>query len=118
MRAPAALHLHIGGQPSGCRIRPAMRWWSRAIGLLATAQLEDPCGLWISPCNSVHTLGMRYPIDVVFMDADGTVRKVVPMLRPWRAAACRGARHVLELRAGLAARLGIAPSDVLQLQSH
>lgn len=115
MSGDGSLQLHIDGRPSGCRIRQALRWWSRAIGLLATPQLEDPSGLWIAPCNSVHTLGMRYPIDVVFLDAEGKVAKVVPLLRPWRATGCRGARSVLELRAGLAASVGISPGAVLTL---
>jgi uncharacterized protein len=109
------LHLHIDGERSTCRIRPALRWWSRAVGLLATAALDDPCGLWIAPCNAVHTLGMRYPIDVVFLRDDGTVARVVPQLAPWRAASCRQAHATLELRAGLAGLLHLAPGRQLAL---
>lgn len=115
MSAPAALELHIDGRPSGCRVRTALRWWSRAVGLLATPRLEDPSGLWIAPCNSVHTFGMRYPIDAVFVDAGGRVAKVVATLRPWRAAGSRRAACVLELRAGLAAELGIVSGTALSL---
>jgi uncharacterized protein len=98
------------------RIRTALRWWTRAVGLLATASLEDPCGLWISPCNSVHTLGMRYAIDVVFMRADGTIAKVVERLPPWRAAGCLNAKSTLELRAGLADQLGLRPGMALAFE--
>ena len=110
-----ALHLHIDGERSSCRIRQALRWWSRAVGLLATRELEDPCGLWIAPCNAVHTLGMGYAIDVVFLRRDGTVARVVPRLAPWRAASCRHAHATLELRAGLAERLHLAPGRRLAL---
>lgn len=116
MSAPAALELHIDGRPSGCRVRTALRWWSRAVGLLATPRLEDPSGLWIAPCNSVHTFGMRYPIDVVFLARDGAVQRVVAGLRPWRAAACRRAHTTLELRAGLAGRLDLTPGRRLALE--
>jgi hypothetical protein len=109
------MNLHVDGQRTAWRIRQAVRWWSRAIGLLATPALEDPCGLWIAPCNSVHTLGMRYPIDVVFVRADGTIAKVVEQLRPWRAAGCRQARFTLELRAGLARQLQLRPGMTLAL---
>jgi len=109
------LNLHIDGQRTVWRIRQAVRWWSRAIGLLATPTLEDPCGLWIAPCNSVHTLGMRYPIDVVFLHSDGTIAKIVDQLRPWRAAGCRKARFTLELRAGLAKHLQLQPGMTLAL---
>jgi len=56
---------------------------------------------------------MRFGIDVVFVDADQVVIKVVGGLRPWRAAVCRGARDVIELRAGECARLGLAAGDRL-----
>ncbi|HJV70300.1 DUF192 domain-containing protein [Ideonella sp.] len=88
-------------------MRRADTWWSRAIGLLATASLDDSCGLWITPCASVHTLGMRYPIDVVFLRRDGTVIKMVSNLRPWRAAACAGAAVAVELRAGSIKQFGL-----------
>jgi uncharacterized protein len=110
-----AWHLHVDGRRTAWRIRRALRWWSRAIGLLATPALDDPCGLWIAPCNSVHTIGMRYPIDIVFVNADGTVAKVVERLAPWRAAGCRGARATLELRAGLAGQLKLVPGTALAL---
>ncbi|MEK8031094.1 DUF192 domain-containing protein [Ideonella sp. DXS29W] len=110
-----ALHLHIDGRRTALRIRQAIRWWSRAVGLLATPKLDDPCGIWIAPCNSVHTIGMRYPIDVVFVNADGSVAKVVERLRPWRAAGCRGARSTLELRAGLARELKLAAGMAVAL---
>lgn len=110
-----ALNLHIEGQRSTLRIRQALRWWSRAIGLLATPALDDPSGLWISPCNSVHTLGMRYPIDVVFLRTDGSIAKIVERLPPWRAAGCTKARVTLELRAGLAGELALRPGMKLSL---
>ena len=98
-------------------MRVAHTWLARAVGLLATPRLDDFDGLWILPCNSVHTCWMRYAIDVVFVDARGVVMKVVPMLKPWRMAACRGARATLELRAGLARELAIAPGTTLALAS-
>src|SRR5213075_2877388 len=52
------------------------------------------------PSWSVHTFFMRFPIDVVFVDADQVVTKVVANLRPWGWATCRGARDVVELHAG------------------
>jgi hypothetical protein len=54
---------------------------------------------------------MRFPIDVVYVDADQVVVKVVPNLRPWRASTCRGARDVVELAAGECARRGLEPGD-------
>jgi hypothetical protein len=56
---------------------------------------------------------MRYPIDVVFLDRRGSVRKVARALPPWRIAICVGARHTLELAAGEARRLGLTPGRTL-----
>ncbi len=106
--------LVIAGADSLLRVRVAATWASRAIGLLATERLDDPCGLWIKPCRSIHTCWMRYSIDVVFIDGDGRVTKIVPELRPWHMAACRRGRSTLELRAGLARRLGLQPGILLQ----
>ena len=54
---------------------------------------------------------MRFAIDAVFLDAEGTVLKVVEGLRPWRVAGCRGAKAVLEFAAGEAEQRGIRPGD-------
>jgi uncharacterized membrane protein (UPF0127 family) len=109
--------LHIDGRNTGLHIRQALSWWTRALGLLATPRLDDPCGLWISPCPSVHTGGMRYAIDVVFLARDGRILKLCPALRPWRAAGARGAHSTLDLRAGLAQQLDLRPGQVLTLQA-
>lgn len=92
-------------------IRLADSWWSRARGLLGRGELASGTGLLLTPCSSVHTIGMRHPIDVVFLRADGTVIKSVARLRPWRAATARGARAVLELRAGTVSQYGIREGD-------
>jgi uncharacterized membrane protein (UPF0127 family) len=57
---------------------------------------------------------MRFPIDVVFLDAELRVLQVVHSVAPWRAAACRGAKVVLELAAGECLRLDVEPDDRLE----
>lgn len=113
---PARL-LWIEGRDSGCRVAVADRWWSRALGLLATRRLDRIDGLWLSPCAAIHMAGMAYAVDAVFLDEGGRVLRVVPGLRPWAAAACLGARHTLELRAGLVAALSMAPGSRLALSA-
>jgi uncharacterized membrane protein (UPF0127 family) len=61
---------------------------------------------------------MRFAIDAVFLDRAGCVLKVVAELPPWRMAGCRGARAVLELPAGEAARQGLEPGVVLTQVWH
>ncbi len=86
----------------------------RMRGLLGRPALQPGEGLLIAPCNAVHTVGMRYAIDVVFMDAEGRVLNVRPALRPLRMAHAFRARQVLELAAGEAARLGLRPRRVVR----
>ncbi|MFU2486775.1 DUF192 domain-containing protein [Thauera sp. WH-1] len=89
------------------RIRHARRFWQRALGLLGRRALAADEALLIQPCSSIHTFGMRFAIDAVFLDRKGFVLAVHPALTPWRTARCRGAHAVLELAAGGAARAGI-----------
>jgi uncharacterized membrane protein (UPF0127 family) len=81
----------------------------RMRGLLGRRYLPPGEGILLRPASSVHTAFMRFPIDVVFVDAELVVLKVVPELPAWRAAACRGAKATFELAAGEAARRGVGP---------
>jgi uncharacterized membrane protein (UPF0127 family) len=80
----------------------------RMRGLLSRPPLSEGEGLWIVPCSSVHTVGMGYPLDLVYLDRRGTVLKIVRRLRPWRFSACLGASVSLEIRAGAAEKIGLA----------
>src|ERR1022692_2327946 len=78
----------------------AQTHWSRLRGLLGASadDFRNGCGLWIRPCRGVHTLAMSFPIDVVYLDRDGTVVSLEPNLQPWRFAPIRlQAASVLEL---------------------
>ena len=83
----------------------------RLRGLLGVRGLPAGEGIVLRPGWSIHTAFMRFPIDVVYVDADQVVIKVVPNLKPWRASTCRGARDVVELAAGECERRGLKPGD-------
>lgn len=86
----------------------------RAWGLLGRRELGQGEGLWIEPCNAVHSLGMRMALDVVYLAADGEVLAVVAPLRPWRLGpVVAGARAVVELAPGTVARCAIRVGDRL-----
>ena len=87
---------------------------SRRKGLLGIREMKPGAGLWIAPCEAIHTFGMRIPIDVIFLDRCRRVRKLVPRLMPWRVAVCFAANSVLELRAGCIAETGLEMGDVLE----
>jgi uncharacterized membrane protein (UPF0127 family) len=100
---------HEDGTPACQRCAVADRFWPRFRGLQLRPRLEADEGLLLRPCGSVHTFFMRFPIDVVFLDDDLRVLSVRPGVRPWRAAAHRGAKAVLELPEGAAAAAGLLP---------
>jgi uncharacterized membrane protein (UPF0127 family) len=75
--------------------------WSRFVGLMGRPGLERGRGLWIEPCNSIHMFFMRFAIDVLFLDKERRVKKVMLRLKPWRISPIVfGARTVVELPAG------------------
>jgi hypothetical protein len=100
------------------RASAARSFWSRLAGLLGRASLKPGEALLIEPCSSVHTLFMRFAIDVLYVDRGGVVVKCVPDLRPFRAsAAIRGARSVIELPGGTIRRTATTAGDQLSFEA-
>jgi uncharacterized membrane protein (UPF0127 family) len=97
------------------RVRKASTSATRRKGLLGVTHLDEHSGLWIVPCEGVHTFFMRIPIDVVFLDRDSRVRKIRPNLGAWRMSLCLTARSVLELAAGAMQKSGTQVGDRLIL---
>lgn len=90
--------------------------FGRMRGLLGRSGLESGAGMLIDAAPSVHMFFMRFPIDVVFLDRERNVVRVVHALRPWRVAGARRAVAALELPAGAAAAAGIEEGDQLVLE--
>jgi uncharacterized membrane protein (UPF0127 family) len=98
------------------RVEVAETARERARGLLGRSALAPGRAMWLAPCRSIHTVGMRFAIDVAFLDRDArvvTIREQVPSFRlawgGWRA------RGVLEFGAGELARLRITRGQQLRL---
>jgi uncharacterized protein len=92
--------------------------WSRLRGLvgLSAGDFGNGCGLWIVPCHGVHTLGMEFAIDAVYLDRGMNVVHVESELRPWRFAAVRAnAASVLELPCRTALETGTAVGDRIEI---
>jgi hypothetical protein len=89
---------------------------SRLRGLLGRAGLERGEGILLRPASSIHMWFMRFAIDAAFLDLDGRVLRVAEHLRPWRIAGCRGAKSVIELRAGECGRVGLVPGDLVRVR--
>lgn len=97
------------------RLETAATAATRRKGLLGREGLLPGEGLWIIPCESVHTFFMRFPIDLVYLDCHLRVKKVRHSVRAWRISACLTAHSVLELPAGTARKTGTGRGDRLEI---
>ena len=86
---------------------------SRNVGLLKHRSFPQGAAMLIAPTNAVHTFFMRFPIDIAFVNREGTVIKVCHSVRPWRIAAALRAYGVIEFPAGTLAAAETAVGDLL-----
>jgi uncharacterized protein len=84
----------------GTSVEVANHGATRRKGLLGRSGLPSGEGLWIIPCESVHTFWMKFPIDLVYLDRNKKVKKVRSGVVPWRLSACLSAHSVLEFASG------------------
>lgn len=89
----------------------------RRKGLLGRDRLPAGEGLWIVPCEAVHTFGMRFAIDLVYLDRHMRVKKVKSNVPPWRLSACLSAHSVLELAPGTICSTETRPGDTLEFSA-
>lgn len=87
---------------------------TRRKGLLGRQELRMGEGLWIRPCEAVHTFFMQFPIDLVYLDRNLCVKKVRSNVRPWRLSACLTAHSVLELASGTIRETQTKPGDKIE----
>ena len=90
--------------------------WKRMRGLLGRAGLTVDEGMRFEPASSLHMLFMRFAIDVIYVDRDERVVKLVRNFKPWRFSWARGARTAYELPVGTIDRSGVAMGDELELR--
>lgn len=103
------------------RLSVADTHWSRLRGLVGktASEFQQERGLWIVPCRGVHTLGMRFPIDVIYLSPDKVVVHLEPALVPWRFAPVRlKAASVLELPENTIHSTGTTIGDQLEIDTR
>lgn len=114
-------HLQVTNRTRGTvlatRLEVADSAPKRSRGLLGRAGLNGGEGLWIIPCESVHTFFMRFPIDLVYLDRKNKVKKVRSNVGPWRISACLYAHSVIELPAGTILATSTEAGDTLEFAS-
>src|SRR6476619_5999658 len=91
---------------------------TRRQGLLGSNSLGSGEGLWIIPCEAIHTFRMKFSIDAGFVDRAHRVRKICPGLAPWRVAGCIWAKSVLELPPGVISGSATTVGDQLEFISN
>ncbi len=92
--------------------------FERMRGLLGRTPLTATQGMLIRPCSSIHTIGMRYPIDIIFLNADWVICKLVENLGHFNFALCKGASTVLETRANAISRYNLATGNRLRWEEN
>ncbi len=90
----------------------------RKVGLLKHTRLDPGEGLWITPCEAVHTIGMKFAIDVLFLDKKRRVLKIRHAMPRWRMSGSLFAHSVLELPSGTAAATKTAAGDQLEFEKY
>ena len=98
-------------------VRVADTSLERGTGLLKDKELAEGHGLWIVPCNSIHSFGMKFIFDAIFLDRDLRVVHLVREMKPWRISKIKlSAKTVLELPAGVIERSRTEIGDQLEMQ--
>ena len=89
---------------------------ARAKGLLFRSGISAKDVYWFDRCSSVHMFGMRFPIDVVFLDKQFAITKIVSELQPWQFAFSYGSRSVLEMKSGESRARQLRVGQVLEFE--
>ena len=99
----------------GTRIELADSWWARLRGYLGRKNPPLPGeGILLVSCSAIHTYGMQFELDVIFLDAGGMVLQTISDMQRWtRSPRVAGARYVLEVPSGTIRRTGTSIGDAL-----
>ncbi|MBI3941742.1 MAG: DUF192 domain-containing protein, partial [Chloroflexi bacterium] len=109
MTAPPGVTATVGAMALELQVTVASRRWEKSRGLLGRKTMAPAEALLLPDTRWIHTMGMAFPLDLVYLDRQGKVVALQPHLPPWRIGwlAWRAA-HTLELPAGTIERAGLA----------
>jgi uncharacterized membrane protein (UPF0127 family) len=111
-----AINLTRGTRLTECG-RVADGFTTRLVGLLRDKALAQGDGLWILPCNSIHSIGMHFVFDAIFLDQNLRVVHLLHEMKPWRISKMVFAAHsVLEVPAGLIAQTATEMGDAFEMR--
>lgn len=93
-------------------VKRADTFMTRLVGLLGREAMQEGEALWIVPCRGIHTMGMRFAIDALFLDNGNRVVAVREKMSPWRSTRfVDGAVSVLEVPSGMAGMARVSVGD-------
>lgn len=114
----ASIHNVSRGVDLATEVRVADRWSSRARGYLGRPEPLDHQGILLTPCKSIHMLGVGFPLDILFLGSDWRVLEIHDHATPGlKAYSHAEATSTLELKAGRAADSGTSVGDVLEIRT-
>jgi len=99
------------------KVRVADSFITRFIGLLRDKGLNDDEGLLITKCRQVHTIGMKFNIDVIFLSCEDKIIHIESKMKPYKISKyVKDACKVLELKEGAAEKYGLKPQYILKIE--
>jgi uncharacterized protein len=113
---PSLATLTMQGVVIVAAVEAATSFGRRLFGLIGRRPIGPHRALYLAPCRAVHTWFMRFPLDLVFLDQDLRVARIVRDVRPWRVVpGGRAARSVVELQSGWLPAKALKPGDAVAL---
>lgn len=98
-------------------VKIAKNPFSRMKGLLFTKEILPGKGLCLKPCNGVHSIGMRYAIDVIYLNKAGAIQKIIHDFKPGKLGPVNFKTHqIVEMKAGTLKPLDLTAGEVLTFQ--
>jgi len=91
-------------------------FWKRAKGLLGKSSMTNEEGVLFYHCSSIHMIGMKFPIDVVYLNNSLEIVKLVESIKPWQVSFCHSAVHTLELASGSISKSKLKLGEKLQIR--
>lgn len=108
--------IHINGLETPLKAELANSFFKRFKGLMFRKSMPPNSALLLSPCNAIHTFSMRFPIDVVYIDATARVVHVEKSVQPNKIGkTIKSATSILELNAGMAEKMSLKSGDLLEI---
>lgn len=93
-------------------------FWERFRGLMFAQSIPDNYGLLIKPCNHIHMMNMKFPLDIIYLSEDNTIVQIDENMRPWKIGkTVKKAKSVVEVNAGTCACIGINVGDRLNVEN-